>query len=160
MAKHENFPLLLTLPGVQIVGFVDSMTSTRLFWNGFRFRRGSFSKSVVTLPVRPHTFFSSPSPSPKLSYWYGKHTSKTRLPILFIHGIGVGLYTYVDFLFELNSRIHDQDDDGEIGIIAVEILPISSRICTPALAGDEMRDEIRKIVDANGWNNFVLVGHS
>ncbi len=69
------------------------------------------------------------------------------------------MYTYVEFLVDLNMDKGDTDN-GEIGVIAVEILPISSRICPPALSAAEMKREIRKILDANGWTEVVLVGHS
>lgn len=137
------------------------MTSIRLLYNRFRFRRQSIPASLATIPLRPHVLFSTSSPSPKVSYWYREHTSKNTLPVLFIHGIGVGLHTYTDFLVELNSTIRNRDDeDGNIGIIAVEILPISARLCSPTLAGNEMRDEIQRIVNRCGWDDFVLVGHS
>ena len=136
------------------------MTSVRLLYNGFGLRRQSFANLCGTLPVRPHSLFCRPSPSPDLSYWYCEHSSKTKLPVLFIHGIGVGLYTYINFLAELNSRVDGLNHDGDAGIIAVEILPISSRICPAALKGDEMADQIERIIDAHKWDKFVLVGHS
>ncbi|KAG9499675.1 hypothetical protein J7337_008134 [Fusarium musae] len=75
------------------------------------------------------------SPAKRLTYWHRPHTSKTRLPILFIHGIGVGLYPYVNFLAELNAA---GSADGDVGIIAVEILSVSSRITGPAMLKEEM----------------------
>ena len=79
--------------------------------------------------------------------------------MLFIHGIGIGCYAQIDLLLYINS-VEGHTDDGEIGIIAVEVMPISSRICPTALSAGETRDEIRKILDAYGWDEFVLVGHS
>ncbi|KAL8731426.1 MAG: hypothetical protein Q9166_003401 [cf. Caloplaca sp. 2 TL-2023] len=87
------------------------------------------------------------------------HTSKSRLPVLFIHGIGIGLFTYAPFLAQLNRRKDDQAD-GKTGVIAIEMMPISFRLTHAALVRDEMKDEILKIVHSHGWTKFVLVAHS
>lgn len=50
--------------------------------------------------------------------------------------------------------------DGELGIIAVEIMPVSFRITGEALQKDEMCHEIHCILKAHGWEKFVLVSHS
>lgn len=50
--------------------------------------------------------------------------------------------------------------DGELGIIAVEIMPVSFRITGGALRKDEMCQEIHCILEAHGWEKFVLVSHS
>ncbi|KAG5752792.1 hypothetical protein H9Q72_004888 [Fusarium xylarioides] len=97
------------------------------------------------------------SPAKRLIYWHRPHTSKTKLPILFIHGIGVGLYPYVNFLAEVNTA---GSSDGDVGIIAVEILSVSSRITGPAMLKEEMCEEIRRILSSHGWENCVLVSHS
>lgn len=99
-----------------------------------------------------------------MSYWYREHTSKSRLPVLFIHGIGIGIFAYVDFLNALaaESGAHDgeENDDGQVGIIALELMSISSRICPSALDSSRMRHEIHKILDEHGWTDFVLAAHS
>jgi hypothetical protein len=51
-------------------------------------------------------------------------------------------------------------DDNEVGIIALEIMPVSSRITHPALEKDVMICEIMKIIHYHGWSRFVLVSHS
>jgi len=70
-----------------------------------------------------------------------------------IPGIGVGLYTYVDFLVAL-ARGDGGPSTSEIGIIVAELMPISARICPAALTAAEMRDEIRNILDAHGWTKL------
>lgn len=102
------------------------------------------------------------SPASHLSYWHRPHTSTTRLPILFIHGIGIGLYPYTDLLFDINSPISNQveDHDGDIGILAIEIMPISFRITHSALNKDEMCTELRQIIAKQKFDRFVLVSHS
>ena len=143
-----------------IIGAMDCTTCLRLAYHGFRFRRQSLAYSLAQFPARLAPLFAQRSPAPRLSYWQRKHTSKKRLPVLFIHGIGIGLYTYVDFLARLNSMDDMPDDDGDVGVIAVEILPISARICAPALAAAEMREELAKILERERYDGFVLVGHS
>lgn len=143
-----------------IVAAVEFYTVTRLHYNGFQFNRLAYTDSVKAFPCRPYTLLSqNQSISTKLSYWYRPHTAKRRSPIVVIHGIGIGLYAYVDFLIDINSGDGDTED-GDVGIIAVEIMPISSRICPPALSTAETRAEIKDILAAHGWNEFVLVGHS
>lgn len=143
-----------------IVFTVDFVTSLYFFYfAGFRFRRLPYPKHLFIFPPRPSTLSLTPSsPARSLSYWYRPHTSKTRVPIVFIHGIGIGIFPYAKFLTDLAAA--GQDDDGEVGIIAVEIMAISSRITAEALGREEICEEISHIVKAHGWDKFVLVSHS
>ncbi|KAF5974756.1 hypothetical protein FBULB1_7627 [Fusarium bulbicola] len=50
--------------------------------------------------------------------------------------------------------------DGDVGIIAIEILSVSSRITGSALLKEEMCEEIHRILSSHGWENCVLVSHS
>lgn len=144
----------------QIVAIVEFYTFFRLTYKGYQFRPRSLIEAFKSFPFRPHSLFSRHrSPSAKLSYWYRPHTSKRRSPILFIHGIGIGMYAYVDFLIDLHAA-NDGLNDGDVGVIAVETLSISSRICAPALSAAEMRYEIQKILHAHEWDEVVLAGHS
>ena len=93
-------------------------------------------------------------------YWHRPHTSKSRLPILFIHGIGIGLYPYVNFLAQLNHKMEGNDAEGDVGIIAIEIMPVSFRITHAALEKDEMCREILSVLKKHGWEKVVLVSHS
>jgi pimeloyl-ACP methyl ester carboxylesterase len=80
---------------------------------------------------------------------------------LFIHGIGIGLYPYTNFLQDLDRELETgAKKDGEVGIIVLELMPISSRITHAALEKDVMIDEIKEIMQYHGWNKFVLVSHS
>lgn len=125
---------------------------------GFEYYRTPLSQFFNVFPFRLHNLLSrKTSPSKTITYWHRPHTSKTRLPILFIHGIGVGLYPYIPFLRELNQS---SDPDGQIGIIAIEILPISSRITTPVLRPEEMTSTISTILARHGWDRVVLASHS
>ena len=169
--RGNAVPLLVTLDKVRTlyrslfwyfcVFFVDSLTCTFLLWHGFQLycRWRSFPS---VFPLRPLSLFSGyTSPAKRLTYWHRPHTSKTRRPVLFIHGIGIGLYPYVNFLSELNSNYQGEDDDGgQVGIIAVEMMPISFRITGAPMESSETCSEILKILRHHGWKDVVLVSHS
>lgn len=137
---------------------VDSLTSLQLAYHKFEYRRTPLRSFFSVFPFRPHNLSAKQkSPSDILTYWHRKHTSKTKLPILFIHGIGIGLWPYVDFLAEINGKA---DVDETVGIIAIEIMPVSFRITAQALQKSKMCKEIDKILEAHGWDKLVLVSHS
>jgi hypothetical protein len=64
----------------------------------------------------------------------------------------------MEFLRELNQG--RKEEDGNIGIIAVEILSISSRLTSPINHKEEMCRQLRSIIDRHGIDRFVLVSHS
>jgi len=145
------------------VGVVDFLAYLKLQWLGFRFHRLSFTSFFMLFPFRPVSLTTHYRSSAKrLSYWYRPHTSTTRLPILFIHGIGIGLCPYTGFLSDINSHVHDHTSskDGHIGILAIEIMPISFRITHSALDNDEICIELRQILAEHNYDRFVLVSHS
>lgn len=140
---------------------VDIAASLQLRCYSFNLHRTSLLRFLTVFPLRPFALFTSyRSPGKALTYWHRPHTSKTRLPILFIHGIGIGLYPYINFLADLNANDGQNSSDGQLGIIAIEIMSISSRITVEAMLKDEMCDEVRRILKAHGWGKFVLVSHS
>jgi pimeloyl-ACP methyl ester carboxylesterase len=129
-----------------------------MLYNGFHFYRTSLKRFFTLFPFRPLTVFSTyKSPVEYLTYWHRPHSAKNRLPVLFIHGIGIGLYPYTNFLRDLKAVSRD---DTEVGIIALEIMPVSSRITHPALEKDVIVREIQSIVKHHGWSRFILVSHS
>lgn len=83
---------------------------------------------------------------------------------MFIHGIGIGLYPYTNFLSELNSisGVESGDPEDQVGIIAIEIMPVSFRITHSALGRAEMCSEIEKILleHLSPGQKCVLVSHS
>jgi hypothetical protein len=62
-----------------------------------------------------------------ISYWYRLHTSKSKLPIFYIHGIGI-LHTYGDFFAELANTVDQKSSqDDQIGISDVVFVdPVAS----------------------------------
>ena len=140
---------------------VDTITYSYMLWHAFHFHRLALKRFFTVFPFRPLTLLSThKSPTKTLSYWHRPHTSKTRLPVLFIHGIGIGLYPYVNFLAQLNHTNKDNTADGDVGIIAIEVMPISFRITRAALEKNEMCREILSILKKHGWEKVVLVSHS
>ena len=149
-------PLLFYVLGV---GGADIYAALVMWYNGYH--HYTTKQWFTSFPFRPQTVLSKHRSSAKhISYWFRPHTSKTKLPILYIHGIGI-LHTYGDFFAELATRIdQDSTEDGQIGIIVLEILPISFRITHAALTPDDMRAEIESIVNQQGWSRFVLLANS
>lgn len=149
-------PLLFYVLGV---GAADIYAALVMWYNGYQHH--ATKQWFASFPFRPQTLISAHRSSAKhTSYWYRPHTSKTKLPILYIHGIGI-LHTYGDFFAELASRIdQESDQDGQIGIIVLEILPISFRITHAALDPKDMRAEIQSILDQQRWSRFVLMANS
>jgi pimeloyl-ACP methyl ester carboxylesterase len=140
---------------------VDSLTAAYLAYNKFVLHRTSLRSTFSIFPFRLANLFTNrTSPSPSLSYWHRPHTSKTRSPILFIHGISIGLYSYAQFLAQINKDDARSPEDGEVGIIAVEIMPISFRITGEMPSKDELVRQIDMILEAHGWDQVVLASHS
>lgn len=129
--------------------------------HSFHFHRLALKKYPTVFPFRLFALFTThTTPAKTLTYWHRQHTSKTNLPVLFIHGIGIGLYPYVNFLSYINGKDNEGEDDGQIGIVAIEIMPISFRITNAALERKQMCDEILIILLKHGWDKVVLVSHS
>lgn len=144
-----------------IVMIVDTYTAVRLRYSGFFLYRQHLRSAFSVFPPRPANLATRYiSPAPDLSYWYRLHTSKTRLPILFVHGIGIGLYPYAKFMDEINTYDPQAGEDGQIGIIAVELMPISFRITGPILDHGEICRQINMILERHGFDNVVLMSHS
>jgi pimeloyl-ACP methyl ester carboxylesterase len=144
------------------VGFVDLLTYMVLRYHGFHFHRTALSQSFRIFPFRIQALLTRyRSPAKYTSYWHRPHTSTTKLPIVFIHGIGIGLYPYTEFLAELNSLNGQSDPNDQIGILAIEIMPVSFRLAHHALSRHDMCAEISAIVSHHfAGQQFVLVSHS
>jgi pimeloyl-ACP methyl ester carboxylesterase len=140
---------------------VDSFTALRLRLGGFILFRTHLRHALSIFPPRLASLTTRHiSSAPDLSYWYRPHTSRTRLPVLFIHGIGIGLHPYVTFLSEINAHDPLAAQDGEVGIIAIELMPISFRITGPILDRDEICRQVNMILERHGFDKVVLASHS
>lgn len=143
------------------LGLLDTITHGLMRFHGFQYFK-TISTSLQVLPIRPATWVEPAwSPAEDTSYWIRPHTSKTRLPILYIHGIGVGLIPQVGFFHELDVALNeDNPEDGEVGILAVEILQVSSRLTKAIPTREQFLEQITKILDFHSYRRFVLVSHS
>ncbi|TFK96830.1 hypothetical protein BDV98DRAFT_597219 [Pterulicium gracile] len=135
-----------------IVFFVDAWTSSSLRYTGFRPHNtmGWFS----AFPPRPLTFFGRPTPVQDASYWYKPHTSTTKLPIVFIHGIGIGLWPYIPFLKGIIAQ------DPTVGILLIEIVPITMHISHRPPPAPLTVQRIASILAFHSIDRFVLAAHS
>jgi len=124
---------------------------------------GTTAATLAVFPPRPLALASSAAPLPArdLAYWLRPHTSKTRLPIVFLHGIGVGLHPYIDFFHETDIALNAcADADDQVGILVVEVLQISSRLTSAIITRINFLDQMTTMLDHYGWERFVLVSHS
>lgn len=162
-----NFrPLRLTLDTIQTqyrasiwyatVGLVDIGTHFRMRWAGFKFHAASSHASLShVFPPRPLACLERlrrHSPSSELSYWFRPAVNESTLPVVFLHGIGIGLYPYVPFLDSIPATS---------SVLAFEILPISMRLTTAdILSRPEFLRHFKQILSNHGIGQFVLVSHS
>ncbi|KAF5983011.1 hypothetical protein FBULB1_4026 [Fusarium bulbicola] len=141
-----------------IVFFLDQATHVAFRWHGFDFHRRPRSSALRVFPPRPQELFPGPkSPSTRLSYWHRPHTAEDKLPVVFFHGIGIGLWTYVRFLAGLYKT---GDRNGSVGVIALEMLPISFRLTPAILDKAEFLAHMTSILEHHCWHKFALVSHS
>lgn len=139
--------------------FLDQATHLAFFWHGFQYYRRSGTAALRIFPPRPQMLVASKlSPAPTLSYWYRPHAARDRLPVVFFHGIGIGLWTYVRFLADVAAR--KRPGQTGIGVIAIEIMPISFRLTPPIADKAEFLEQMTTILDYHCWDNFTVVSHS
>jgi pimeloyl-ACP methyl ester carboxylesterase len=130
---------------------------------GFKYHRRTLAGLAAVFPPRPAALCTRRvSPAPKLSYFLRKHTSKTRLPVIFLHGIGIGMLPLIDFLDDMHSALNKgAAADDQVGILAVEILQISSRLTEPMPRRAEFVSQLTTLINHHfGHGRVVLVAHS
>ncbi|KXT15291.1 hypothetical protein AC579_4856 [Pseudocercospora musae] len=152
-----------TLFWYALMGIADTVALIMLMAKGFDFHRRSILSTLAVFPPRPAAFFTRHiSCAPNYSYFHRKHTSKTRLPILYIHGIGIGILPSIRYLSDLDHALNNgRPEDDRVGIIAIEILQISSRLTTAIPTRKVFLSEITTILDQHfGQGRFVLAAHS
>ena len=155
------------------VGVVDTVTVIYMLCHSFQLHERGFRQLFTVFPFRPLALVGlNKSPGKHLSYWHRPHTAKNAIPVLFIHGIGIGLYPYVNFLAQLNRKDTSPpkhrfaapegtgEVDGDVGVIAIEVMPISFRITNAMPTKEQLVEEILAILTHHGWEKVVLVSHS
>ncbi|KAF8875600.1 hypothetical protein CPB84DRAFT_1853216 [Gymnopilus junonius] len=116
-----------------IVALVDTYTSLILLKLGFKHYTPHSLKWRLTFPPRSLlVLFSHRAPEGvTVPYWYRPHKSQTKMPMVFLHGIGIGLYPYIPFIRSLISGPNKGSEgaDDDIGILLPELMPISMHMC-------------------------------
>ncbi|KAI1179010.1 hypothetical protein F4777DRAFT_535276 [Nemania sp. FL0916] len=140
-----------------IVWGVDLITHIQLSRQEFQYYAQPRPHSSFVVPPRLQSLFPEKRSISQLSYWYRPHTAKDKLPLVFLHGIGIGLWPYTEYLSYLNEG---RAEDDQIGIIAIEYLPVSMRFTNAPLTREEFLSQITLLIDAHGWDQFALLGHS
>lgn len=155
--RMQHRPLLYY---VFMVGGADFQFSFFMLYCGYQFYALPLARMFTSLPLRPLAWFSRHrSPVEHLSYWHLPHTSKDHIPVLFIHGVGVGLHYYLGFFVQF-LRATKQLNGGQIGLIALEIMPISARITHTTLDWEQMCMEIYRILSKHNYSRCILMTHS
>ncbi|KAK3995289.1 hypothetical protein QBC44DRAFT_320792 [Cladorrhinum sp. PSN332] len=136
-----------------IITLTDAITHLHLQYHGFAYHTPSRSTQSSFPPRLSHLpWGQNPSPARSTSYYLRPHKQGSPgLPVVFLHGIGIGLWPYRDFLSYLPATS---------GILALETLPISSRLTSPLLSKTQFLSELSTILSSLGWEDFVLVTHS
>ena len=147
-----------------IIMLIDTTSYIRMLLYGMQYYWTPAS-SFRIFPPRPLAVLTATarSPAQSLSYWLRPHTSKTRLPVLYLHGIGVGLHPHIEFLRELDSALNKSPGsraDDQVGILSVEIMQISSRLTHSMPTRSEFLAQLTQILDAHDYKRFVLLSHS
>ncbi|KAF9524466.1 hypothetical protein CPB83DRAFT_909896 [Crepidotus variabilis] len=173
-----------------IVGVVDAYTSIMLGSLGFKHFALADSQWTRTFPPRPLLWLlSSPAPDGvAFPYWHRPHKSQSKTPLVFFHGIGIGLFPYLSFFSTISKA------DPDVGILLPELMSICMHMTPrsvpprPLLLAslntvlesldqkplEDLRPETQPLLSNNstavdyqsisnrsqGWSQVVLVGHS
>ncbi|OLN85551.1 hypothetical protein CCHL11_05807 [Colletotrichum chlorophyti] len=149
-----------------VIGLLDNLMALYLLTQGFRYYKQSVSTFFKVFPFRLVNLLPfTNSAANGMSYWYRPHKSTTQRPVVFIHGLGIGLIPYMFWLRTIPK---------DVGILAVEMLPISGRVTSYPLPSTlELCEMIAKCVaqqralqpapnagEKAVWDDFVLIGNS
>jgi hypothetical protein len=80
--------------------------------------------------------------------------SSQELPLIFFHGIGIGLYPYLRFILQILKRFPDRT------VILFEKKSISMRLCSNHLLPEQYALRIRSTLAQLDINRVVVCGHS
>ncbi|KAB5588770.1 hypothetical protein CTheo_7788 [Ceratobasidium theobromae] len=134
---------------------VDTVVASALWWFGFK----HYTSPSPVFPPRPQTLFSNRSPSAQLSYWYRPASPQTKSqrthpPLLFLHGIGIGLVPYTALLIDYAQK------HPTTPIIVPELLSVSARITQPPLSHQDFQLALQEIFNYHNIDEYSLAAHS
>ncbi|KAF4120390.1 hypothetical protein GMORB2_3191 [Geosmithia morbida] len=140
-----------------VVFLIDQLTHLSMALMGFRYHPPA--EGAPVFPPRPQVLLASEtSPASSLGYWFKPHRAgPDTLPVVFFHGIGIGLWTYLRFFCGISKP---NDNGSSLGVIAIEMLPISFRLTSPLPRQSEFVRQVTNILDYHGWDQVSAVSHS
>jgi len=97
-----------------------------------------------------------------LSYQYRPGMEPSKEPLVFIHGLGVGVLPYEGFIRKLLEKTLDESSSlyGR-SILLVELHAVSQRLAPPELHRDDFVNDMREIMATLGFSNGgIIMGHS
>ncbi|KAI8351205.1 Alpha/Beta hydrolase protein [Choanephora cucurbitarum] len=98
---------------------------------------------------------ASHQPKDKITYWYRAPTDGQRkTPIVFVHGIGIGVLSYAEWISLLLSRLSDRP------IFLVELPYVAMRMVDTVPTATETTKEVRQMLNQYGYDKAVYVSHS
>ncbi len=136
-----------------LVGFLDLLVHIKLRQLGFFHHKAATSHHRPIFPPSL-SHFSSDSGS-NLSYWYKPpRTHSPILPIVFSHGIGVGLHSYLPLLSTLATL------NPDVPIYCIENHHVSMRIVAEVPRKDDVCCGVLTMLQQYNHKKAVFVGHS
>mmetsp|Transcript_5 Transcript_5/g.18 ORF Transcript_5/g.18 Transcript_5/m.18 type:complete len:476 (-) Transcript_5:1885-3312(-) len=85
-----------------------------------------------------------------------RSTGKTKLaPLVFIHGIGVGLMPYAMLTSKLLSVMNETRD-----VVVIELPAVAQQLFPSLLVADQFCSDLKKMFQAEGFDRARFVGHS
>ncbi|KAF9165580.1 hypothetical protein DFQ26_009775 [Actinomortierella ambigua] len=90
-----------------------------------------------------------------LAYWYRPaRDAENKVPLVFIHGIGVGLVQYIHFIVALSTLSRP--------ILMIEVPYVSNRLVRTkcVLSPDESYFAVERILQVHGYQKATFMGHS
>ncbi|KAJ3350603.1 hypothetical protein HDU83_009536 [Entophlyctis luteolus] len=141
------------------VWFLEILTFAALYAIGFKRvtpSQRSNNPSDTSSSVTSMTYWVYlPKRSPSRVAGRQAATDVPKLPLVFFHGIGIGLTVYVYFLYTLFTAL-----DGSRAVFLAEFPHVSMRLVDFCPSTEQTVGEIEAMLDEHGFAKAHIVGHS
>ncbi|KAF9413751.1 hypothetical protein BGZ94_000636 [Podila epigama] len=96
----------------------------------------------------------NPAPATDLSYWYRTPANpKNKVPLVFVHGIGIGLAQYIHFVVALSTISRP--------IFLIEVPYVSNKFFkTECMSPNETYHALERVLKAHNYTKATFMGHS